>query len=122
MVIFVEGGLGAPLASVKTREMTVVEGHTVTMVCQATGMGFPSLLCAECLYRASLIALPLHHRQPSSCDHLVQAASAVTVETHGCRWSVDTDQRGAPRFRAIHLQRHQRARLQRGLHADGGGV
>lgn len=44
MEIFVEGGLGAPLASVNTREMTVVEGHTVTMVCHATGMGFPSLL------------------------------------------------------------------------------
>lgn len=35
--IFVEGGLGAPLASVSTREMTVVEGHMVTMSCQASG-------------------------------------------------------------------------------------
>lgn len=35
--IFVEGGLGAPLASVSTREMTVVEGHMVTMTCQASG-------------------------------------------------------------------------------------
>lgn len=35
--ITVEGGLGAPVASVSTTEMTVVEGHTVTMSCQATG-------------------------------------------------------------------------------------
>lgn len=35
--VFVEGGLGAPLASVNTREMTVVEGHTVIMSCQASG-------------------------------------------------------------------------------------
>lgn len=35
--VFVEGGRGAPLASVSTREMTVVEGHTVTMLCQASG-------------------------------------------------------------------------------------
>lgn len=35
--VLVEGGLGAPVASVSTREMTVVEGHKVTMVCQASG-------------------------------------------------------------------------------------
>lgn len=39
--IFVEGGRGAPLASVSPQEMTVVEGHTVTMSCQASGE-FPS--------------------------------------------------------------------------------
>lgn len=37
MEVFVEGGQGAPLASVSTQEMTVVEGHTVTMSCQASG-------------------------------------------------------------------------------------
>lgn len=42
--VFVERGLGAPLASVSTREMTVVEGHTVTMVCQASGKVF-SRMC-----------------------------------------------------------------------------
>ncbi|XP_038585960.1 basement membrane-specific heparan sulfate proteoglycan core protein-like isoform X1 [Micropterus salmoides] len=35
--IIVEGGLGAPVASVSTTEMTVVEGHTVTMSCRASG-------------------------------------------------------------------------------------
>ncbi|XP_044045782.1 basement membrane-specific heparan sulfate proteoglycan core protein-like isoform X2 [Siniperca chuatsi] len=35
--VIVEGGLGAPVASVGTTEMTVVEGHTVTMECQASG-------------------------------------------------------------------------------------
>ncbi|XP_036964541.1 basement membrane-specific heparan sulfate proteoglycan core protein-like isoform X1 [Acanthopagrus latus] len=35
--IVVEGGLGAPVASVGATEMTVVEGHTVTMECQASG-------------------------------------------------------------------------------------
>ncbi|XP_070684559.1 basement membrane-specific heparan sulfate proteoglycan core protein-like [Pempheris klunzingeri] len=35
--LIVEGGLGAPVASVSTTEMTVVEGHLVTMECQASG-------------------------------------------------------------------------------------
>uniref|UniRef100_H3D9B1 Ig-like domain-containing protein n=1 Tax=Tetraodon nigroviridis TaxID=99883 RepID=H3D9B1_TETNG len=35
--LFVEGGPGAPVASVSTTDMTVVEGHTVTMACQASG-------------------------------------------------------------------------------------
>ncbi|XP_026159383.1 secreted immunoglobulin domain 4 [Mastacembelus armatus] len=35
--IFVEGVLGAPVASVSPTEMTVVEGHTVTIQCQASG-------------------------------------------------------------------------------------
>lgn len=35
--IIVEGGLGAPVASVSATEMTVVEGHTVTMECRASG-------------------------------------------------------------------------------------
>ncbi|XP_042341322.1 basement membrane-specific heparan sulfate proteoglycan core protein-like [Plectropomus leopardus] len=35
--IIVEGGPGSPVASVGTSEMTVVEGHTVTMECRATG-------------------------------------------------------------------------------------
>ncbi|XP_041640474.1 basement membrane-specific heparan sulfate proteoglycan core protein-like [Cheilinus undulatus] len=39
--IIVEGGLGAPVASVSATEMTVVEGHTVTMACVATGSPTP---------------------------------------------------------------------------------
>ncbi|KAF7654921.1 hypothetical protein LDENG_00063270 [Lucifuga dentata] len=35
--IVVEGGPGAPVASVSATEMTVVEGHTVIMECQASG-------------------------------------------------------------------------------------
>lgn len=35
--LFVEGGPGAPVASVSATDMTVVEGHTVTMACQASG-------------------------------------------------------------------------------------
>lgn len=38
--VIVEGGLGAPVASVSAAEMTVVEGHTVTMACQASGKMF----------------------------------------------------------------------------------
>ena len=44
VVITVEGGPGAPVASVSATEMTVVEGHTVTMECQASGRTF-SCLC-----------------------------------------------------------------------------
>ncbi len=35
--VIVEGGLGAPVASVSATEMTVVEGHTVIMECQSSG-------------------------------------------------------------------------------------
>uniref|UniRef100_A0A3B4U3H7 Basement membrane-specific heparan sulfate proteoglycan core protein-like n=1 Tax=Seriola dumerili TaxID=41447 RepID=A0A3B4U3H7_SERDU len=35
--IIVEGGAGAPVAVVSNTEMTVVEGHVVTMECQASG-------------------------------------------------------------------------------------
>ncbi|XP_035033947.2 basement membrane-specific heparan sulfate proteoglycan core protein [Hippoglossus stenolepis] len=35
--VIVQGGPGAPVATVSTTEMTVVEGHTVTMECQASG-------------------------------------------------------------------------------------
>ncbi|XP_042247451.1 basement membrane-specific heparan sulfate proteoglycan core protein-like [Thunnus maccoyii] len=41
VVITVEGGPGAPLASVSATEMTVVEGQTVTMECQASGSPTP---------------------------------------------------------------------------------
>lgn len=43
------------------------------------------------------------------------------METYCRRWSSDTDQCGAPRLRAIHLQCNQRTRLQWSLHTDGGG-
>ncbi|XP_061844410.1 basement membrane-specific heparan sulfate proteoglycan core protein-like [Nerophis lumbriciformis] len=39
--VMVEGGPGVPTASVRHKEMTVVEGHTVTMECQATGSPAP---------------------------------------------------------------------------------
>ncbi|XP_008299731.1 secreted immunoglobulin domain 4 [Stegastes partitus] len=39
--IVVEGGLGAPVATVSATEMTVVEGHTVVMECQASGSPTP---------------------------------------------------------------------------------
>ncbi|XP_028315999.1 secreted immunoglobulin domain 4 isoform X2 [Gouania willdenowi] len=39
--ITVEGGLGAPVASVSATEMTVVDGHTVVMECQASGSPQP---------------------------------------------------------------------------------
>ena len=40
VVITVEGVPGASLASVSATEMTVVEGQTVTMECQASGKMF----------------------------------------------------------------------------------
>ncbi|XP_033948506.1 basement membrane-specific heparan sulfate proteoglycan core protein-like isoform X1 [Pseudochaenichthys georgianus] len=39
--IIVQGQPGAPVASVGTTEMTVVDGHTVTMSCQASGSPLP---------------------------------------------------------------------------------
>ncbi|CAN9510080.1 unnamed protein product [Ophioblennius macclurei] len=39
--IIVEGGLGAPVATVSATEMTVVEGQTVVMECQASGSPEP---------------------------------------------------------------------------------
>ncbi|XP_041789973.1 basement membrane-specific heparan sulfate proteoglycan core protein-like [Chelmon rostratus] len=39
--VVVEGGLGAPVASVSATEMTVVEGQTVTFECQASGSPLP---------------------------------------------------------------------------------
>ncbi|XP_068607091.1 basement membrane-specific heparan sulfate proteoglycan core protein-like [Brachionichthys hirsutus] len=39
--IIAEGGLGAPVASVSTTEMTVVEGHAVTIGCVARGSPTP---------------------------------------------------------------------------------
>ncbi|KAM3623848.1 uncharacterized protein V6R79_016215 [Siganus canaliculatus] len=41
--IVVEGGLGAPVASVSQAEMTVEEGQTVTMECQASGSPTPEI-------------------------------------------------------------------------------
>lgn len=60
--VFVEGGLGAPLASVSTREMTVVEGHTVTMSCQASGE-IPLRLRAEKQQPPLLLHLFFHHHR-----------------------------------------------------------
>lgn len=48
--LFVEGGPGAPVASVSTTDMTVVEGHTVTMVCQASGKVSASRFCRHLRY------------------------------------------------------------------------
>uniref|UniRef100_A0A3Q3FEV1 Basement membrane-specific heparan sulfate proteoglycan core protein-like n=1 Tax=Labrus bergylta TaxID=56723 RepID=A0A3Q3FEV1_9LABR len=39
--VIVEGGLGAPVASVSASEMTVVEGNMVTMTCVASGSPTP---------------------------------------------------------------------------------
>ncbi|XP_029286370.1 secreted immunoglobulin domain 4 [Cottoperca gobio] len=39
--VIVKGQLGAPVASVGATEMTVVEGHTITMACQASGSPLP---------------------------------------------------------------------------------
>ncbi|XP_034712536.1 basement membrane-specific heparan sulfate proteoglycan core protein-like isoform X1 [Etheostoma cragini] len=39
--VIVEGQPGAPVASVGATEMTVVEGHTITMSCQASGSPLP---------------------------------------------------------------------------------
>lgn len=38
--VIVEGQPGAPVASVGATEMTVVEGRTITMECQASGKMF----------------------------------------------------------------------------------
>lgn len=108
MEIFVEGGLGAPLASVNTREMMVVEGHTVTMSCQASGKfrsvcGLkkqqPSLLLHSFLHhhRLLLLLLPhlllllLHVRQPTPRDHLDQTAGSASVEAHSGQRRADSD-------------------------------
>lgn len=60
-------------------------------------------------------------RLPSSCHHLVQTPGPVAMETHGQQWSLDSDWRRAAGFGTVHLQRYQRARLQRSVHTDGGG-
>ncbi|XP_061625450.1 basement membrane-specific heparan sulfate proteoglycan core protein-like isoform X3 [Phyllopteryx taeniolatus] len=39
--VIIGGGPGAPMASVSHKEMTVVEGHSVTISCQATGSPTP---------------------------------------------------------------------------------
>ncbi|CAJ1053203.1 basement membrane-specific heparan sulfate proteoglycan core protein-like [Xyrichtys novacula] len=39
--LIVEGGLGAPVATVSSEEVTAVEGHTVKMSCAATGSPTP---------------------------------------------------------------------------------
>lgn len=41
--VIVEGGPGAPVASVSLTEMTVIEGHTVSMQCQASGSPTPEI-------------------------------------------------------------------------------
>lgn len=41
--IIVEGGPGAPVASVSLTQMTAIEGHTVTMECHATGSPTPEI-------------------------------------------------------------------------------
>lgn len=81
--ILVGGRVGAPVASVSATEMTVVEGHTVKMVCQASGKVVSRLRLQTLLpvSLAHLISL-LPSRFPSSCHHLVQAPSAVALETH----------------------------------------
>ncbi|GAA6219997.1 basement membrane-specific heparan sulfate proteoglycan core protein-like [Lates japonicus] len=76
--IIVEGGPGAPVATVNPAEITAVEGNAVTIECQASG-------------------------SPPPCHHLVQAASTAAMETHSGWWCFDTDQRGAPRLWTIHL-------------------
>ncbi|XP_074485268.1 secreted immunoglobulin domain 4 [Sebastes fasciatus] len=50
--VIVEGGAGAPVASVGATEMTVVEGHTITMECRASGS--PPPLIAWSKLRAPL--------------------------------------------------------------------
>ncbi|KAJ0050453.1 hypothetical protein NL108_003679, partial [Boleophthalmus pectinirostris] len=41
--IIVEGGPGAPVASVSPTQLTAIEGHTVTMQCHATGSPTPEI-------------------------------------------------------------------------------
>ncbi|XP_056264259.1 basement membrane-specific heparan sulfate proteoglycan core protein-like isoform X2 [Pseudoliparis swirei] len=41
--VIVVGQLGAPVASVGATDMTVVEGHTITMACQASGSPPPAI-------------------------------------------------------------------------------
>lgn len=55
--IIVEGGPGAPVASVSATEMTVVEGHTVTMECQASGKMCVSMLSQSL---SNVLSLPHH--------------------------------------------------------------
>lgn len=80
--VIVEGLPGAPLASVSNAEMTVVEGQTVTMECQASGK-----TASRFSYAKLSVLLPLNKtefpsRFPHSHHHLVQAASTVAMETH----------------------------------------
>lgn len=118
--ISVHGGPGAPVASVSPREMTVVEGHMVTMACQATGttssFHFLSLLISALSSHCLFVV-----RFTAPCHHVVQAESPVTMETHHGGRRSDSDQRGPPGLGPVHLQCHQHTRLQRGVHADGGG-
>ncbi|XP_072319570.1 basement membrane-specific heparan sulfate proteoglycan core protein-like [Eucyclogobius newberryi] len=41
--IIVEGGPGVPIASVSATQVTAIEGHTITMQCQATGSPTPEI-------------------------------------------------------------------------------
>ena len=59
--IVVEGGLGAPVASVGATEMTVVEGHTVTMECQASGKMCVCVCVCVCVSTSVLPLLLTFH-------------------------------------------------------------
>lgn len=105
--IVVEVGPGAPVATVSTKEMTVVEGHIVTMECQARGKMSVCLNILPFYPHFSFFTWSsrslLPPRFPSSGHHLVQASGAAAVETHSGRWGFDPDQRGAAGLGTIHL-------------------
>lgn len=63
--ISVGGGVGAPVASVSATEMTVVEGRTVKMVCQASGKVVSRLL------QQTLLSVALAHLLSSALQVLL---------------------------------------------------
>lgn len=63
--INVEVEPGAPVASVSTTEMTAVEGHTVTIGCQASGKLPIYLCCTNALGSAPPFFLLMYHHMSS---------------------------------------------------------
>lgn len=73
--IIVEGQPGAPVASVGATEMTVVEAHTITMECQASGRMF---VCA-CVSISLGAALTSHFSLRSPFPSLVPGSPPPVI-------------------------------------------
>lgn len=83
--VVVEGGLGAPVASVSATEMTVVEGQTVTFECQASGKVFACLCVLMYLTSALTSHFSLHPLFPFALQAPLFLSSPGPSSGHHCR-------------------------------------